>query len=162
MLARNRTSKIGKPIPTEWLESLNRLLNDTYKSECNQSSRYFDVFGEIYENELLVVISYLSEKDEYLSPITLFLSSGLDQIATETKIKETQKNFIDLAGLFFDEIFSSDDWDEFEPHWQEVTHHHQNYFYKITRENINMTIEANRLLGKEFLDEEEDGDLLDN
>lgn len=155
MLARNRSSKIGKPIPTDWLESLNRLLNDTYKSECKQTGRYFDVFGEIYETELLVVISYLSEKDEYLSPITLFLSAEPDQIASESKIKETQKNFIDLAGLFFDEILANEEWDEFEPNWQEVTHHNQNYFYKITRENVNLTLEANQWLGKEFLEEEE-------
>jgi len=162
MLARNRTSKNGKPIPTEWLESLNRLLNETYKTECKENGRYFDVFGEIYEGELLVVISYLSEKDEYLSPMTLFLSSEPDQITSEDKIKETQKNFIDLAGLFFDEIFSTDDWDDFEPNWQEVTHHKQNYFYKITRENINLTIEANGLLGKDFLDSEDEEEQYDN
>lgn len=158
MLARKKTSKQGKPLPSEWLESLNRLLNETYKNECKQNGRYFDVYGQAYPEELLLIVSYLSEKDEYLSPITCFLSCEPDQIASEEKVKQTQANFIDIVGLFFDEIFADEEWDEFEPNWQEVSHKNQNYFYKISRENINATLEANKLLGEEFQDFEEDTD----
>lgn len=154
MLARNKTSKNGKPLPQDWLESLSRLLNETYGSECKRNGRYFDVYGQVYAQELLLVVSYLSEKDEYLAPITLFLSCDPDQIANADKVTETQKNFIDVAGLFFDEIFADDEWDDFEPGWQEVTHKHQNYWYKLSRENINATLEANKLLGEGFDDEE--------
>jgi hypothetical protein len=155
MLARKKTSKNGKPIPQDWSEGVARLLNETYKVECKQNGRYFDVYGQVFPEELLCVVSYLSEKDEYLAPVTLFLSCEPDQIQNENKVKETQKNFIDLAGLFFDEIFSSEEWDEFEPNWQEVTHKNQNYFYKISRENINATLEADKLLGPDFEDVEE-------
>jgi hypothetical protein len=155
MLARKKTSKNGQIIPLDWSEGVARLLNETYKTECKQNGRYFDVYGQVYDGELLVVVSYLSENDEYLAPITLFLSCEPDQIRNEEKVKETQKNYIDVIGLFFDEIFSQDDWDDFEPVWQEVTHNHQNYYYKITRENINATIEANKLLGPEFEVEED-------
>jgi hypothetical protein len=156
MLARMKSSKNGAQLPTEWLESLNRLLNESYQSECKKSGRYFDVFGQVYPEELLVVVSYLSEKDEYTAPITLFLSAEPDQITSEDKVSATHKNFIDLVGLFFDEIFADEEWDNFEPNWQEVTHKHQNYFYKLTRENINSTLEANKLLGDDFDDIEED------
>ena len=159
MLARKKSSKNGKALPQEWLEGLSRLLNETYKSECKQNGRYFDVFGQAYPEELLLVISYLSEQDEYLAPITLFLSSEPEQIGSEEKVKETQKNFIDLVGLFFDEIFADPEWDEFESNWQEVSHKNQNYFYKISRENINATLEANRLLGEDFEDIEYEEDL---
>lgn len=154
MLARKKTSKQGKALPQDWIESLSRLLNETYKTECKQNSRYFDVFGQVFSDELLLVVSYLSEKDEYLSPLTLFLSAEPDQIATEEKVRETQKNFIDLVGLFFDEIFGEEEWDQFEPNWQEVSHKHQNYYYKLSRENINATMEANKLLGEDFDDRE--------
>jgi hypothetical protein len=156
MLARKKSSNSGSVIPTDWLEGLGRLLNEAYCTECKQNGRYFDVFGQIFSEELLVVVSYLSEKDEYLTPITLFLSCEPDQMGTEAKIKETQENFIELAGLFFDELFGDEEWDSFEPAWQEVTHKNQNYFYKLSRENINATIEANKLLGEDF--EDLDGD----
>jgi hypothetical protein len=150
MLARNKNSKNGKAVPTDWLEGLSRLLNETYKSECKDSGRFFDVYGQIYSEELLLVVSWLSEKDEYISPISVFLSCDADQMNTEKKVKETQENYIELSGLFFDEIFANKDWDEFVAVWQEVTHKNQNYWYKITRENINATLEANKLLGDDF------------
>jgi hypothetical protein len=153
MLARSKKSKQGKVIPQDWSESLARLLNETYKREAKSEGRYFDVYGQIYSGELLVVVSWLSEKDEYLAPVTLFLSCDPDQMNSEKKVKETQENFIELVGLFFDEIFADKEWNEFEPVWQEVTHKNQNYWYKITRENINATLEANKLLGEDFDDE---------
>lgn len=158
MLARKASSKVGKSIPQDWSESLSRLLNETYQDECKQNGRYFDVYGQIYDQELLLIVSYLSEQDEYLAPITCFLSCEPDQMMNEDKVKDTQKNFIDIVGLFFDEIFADSDWNEFEPVWQEVSFKNQNYFYKITRENINATLEANKLLGPEFEDFEEDLD----
>jgi hypothetical protein len=158
MLARKKSSKTGTPVPTDWIEGLGRLLNESYKAECKQNGRYFDVYGQIYSEELLLVVSYLSEKDEYLAPVTLFLSADPDQISTEDRVTETQKNFIELVGLFFDEIFGDEEWNQFEPMWQEVSHKHQNYFYKLSRENINATLEANRLLGDEFEDIEFDED----
>jgi hypothetical protein len=150
MIARNKTSKSGKVIPQDWSEGVARLLNETYKSHCESNGRYFDVFGQVYPEELLMVVSYLSEKDPHESPITLFLSCAPKHIADEAMVKETQKNYIDVAGLFFDEIFSNEDWNGFEPAWQEVTHHTETYFFKISRENLNATIEANKLLGPEF------------
>ena len=69
MLARKPTSKNGKSIPQDWLEGLSRMLNESYKQECKEHKRYFDVYGQIYQDELLMVVSWLSESDEFLSPI---------------------------------------------------------------------------------------------
>lgn len=148
MLARKNSSQNGKSAPADWIESVSRLLNETYKSECKQNDRYFDVFAQIYPEEFLLGVSYLSEKDEYLTPITLFLSSEADHLSDENKVKETQKNYIDLVGLFFDEIFTTEDWNEFEPEWQEVSHKNHTYFFRLSRENVNATLEADRLLGE--------------
>ncbi|MFL5784270.1 MAG: hypothetical protein ACJ76H_06670 [Bacteriovoracaceae bacterium] len=153
MLARMNKSKGGKSAPQEWLEGLSRLLNDSYKRECKEQGRYFDVYGQIYPGELLLIVSWLSETDEYVSPVTLFLSCEADQVSSVKKVKDTQENYVELVGLFFDEILAAKEWDEFEPLWQEVSHKNQNYWYKITRENINVTLEANKLLGEDFDDE---------
>ena len=163
MLARKKSSKEGKPLPSEWQESLSRLLNETYKKECQKEGRYFDVYGQIYSEELLLIVSWLSEKEQGIAPVTCFLSCEPDQMASEEKVKKTQADFIDLAGLFYDEIFSKEDWDEdevsmFEPNWQEVSHKNQNYFYKLSRENINLTLEADKLLGPDFEDVEFEDD----
>jgi hypothetical protein len=156
MLARKKTSLRGKMMPQDWVEGLSRLLNETYKNECQKAKKYFDISGQIFKEEMLLTVSYLSEDDQYVLPITLFLSAGPDQMINEAMVKETQKNFIDLIGLFFDEIFADSEWNNFEESWQEVTVHKINYFYKVSRENVNLTLEANKLLGDEFLENDLD------
>lgn len=155
MLARLKSSKNAKSLPQDWIEGLNRLLNETFKDECKQHGRYFDVYGQIFSEELLLIVSWASEKDEYTAPVTCFLSCDPDQITNEKKVKETQNNYIDIIGLFFDEIFATEEWNEFEPNWQEVKHKNQTYFFKLSRENVNLTLEANKLLGEDFDQEEE-------
>lgn len=156
MFSRKSNAKDPKNFPADWIEGFSRLLNSTYKADCTKNQRYFDVFGQIYPEELLVVISYLSDTDPSITPITLFLSCETAQMDTEEKVKATQQNFIDLSGLFFDEILKKDeDVVEFEPNWQEVTHNKETYFYKITRENIILTLKANELLGPDFFNEED-------
>lgn len=162
MLTRNKKSKNGKVIPQTWSEGVARLMNESYKSECKKQERYFDVYGQVYPEELLVIASWLSEKDPFTAPIAVFLTCEAEHINSEKKVKETQEHYVDLIGLFFDEIFSAEDWDNFEPNWQEVTHKSQNYWYKITRENINATLEANKLLGDDFVDVEEAEEEWDN
>jgi len=162
MFARKTSSKNGKSIPQDWLVSFGILLNETYQSECEKHSRTFDVYGQIYDEELLIVVSWISEKDEYIAPITCFLSCEPEQMKDDTKVKTTQINFIDVVGIFFDEIFAADEWNEFEPNWQEVNYKQENYFFKLSRENVNLTLEANKLLGDEFLAMEEMEDLEEN
>ena len=157
MFARKADSKNGKSIPEDWLLSLSILLNETYQDECEKKQRTFDVYGQIYKEELLLVVSWLSEKDEYIAPITCFLSCGPEQMNDEKKVKSTQLNFIDVVGIFFDQVFASDDWSEFEPNWQEVNYKDENYFFKLSRENVNLTLEANKLLGEDFDEDEDEG-----
>ena len=164
MFARKKDSKNGKTIPQDWLVSLGSLLNETYQTECEKHGRTFDVYGQIYKEELLLAVSWLSEKDEYIAPITCFLSCEPHQMDEDKKVKNTQQHFIDVVGIFFDEIFASDEWNEFEPNWQEVNYKQENYFFKLSRENINLTLEANKLLGENFddLDEIEEEELEDS
>jgi len=157
MFARKTGSKNGKSIPEDWLISLGILLNESYHDECVKHGRTFDVYGQIYAEELILAVSWLSEKDEYIAPITCFLSCEPDQMRDDKKVKSTQQNFIDVVGIFFDEIFASEEWAEFEPNWQEVIYKEETYFFKLSRENVRLTLEANKLLGEDFeeLEEEE-------
>ncbi|HXH32379.1 MAG TPA: hypothetical protein VNJ01_16380 [Bacteriovoracaceae bacterium] len=160
MITRKKSSKDGKSVPQDWVEGVSQLLNETYETVCKKNQKYFDVYGRVYPQEFLVVVSFLSETDPNLLPVTLFLSCDEDQLKTKDKVKETQNNYIELIGLFFDEIFADPEWDQFEPNWQEVSHKHQNYFFKISRENIILTIKADELLGENFEDAELDDEEL--
>ncbi len=153
MLNRLPSEKSPQPLPLEWTESLSRLFNEHYEKKLKKEKTYFDVFGQIYPEELLVIFSYLPEDLQNGRTITLFLSCDPTQMKSEKLVKETQENYLEIAGLFFDEIFATKDWNEYEVNWQEVTHKNQTYYFKLTRENVGLSLEADKLLGSDFLDE---------
>lgn len=152
MLARKTTSINGKPLPADWTESVARLLNETYATEAEAQSRFFDVYGQVYSDELLVIASFTSEKSPLEAPVTVFLSCDEAEMKTPAQVKITQEGYIELLGLFFDEVFSAESWDEWEPLWQEVQYQGSTYFYKISRENIALTLDADRLLREAGVD----------
>jgi hypothetical protein len=152
MFSRVKHDETGLPLPQDWSDALVLLLNETYEKECAERTSVFDIHGIIYPKELIAIVSLVDEKDPNKLPIACFISCNAEDVANDKAVKETQKNYIDLFSLLFDEIFQNQDWNDYEILWQEIQYKNKTYFYKITRENIALSLEASKLLGEEFED----------
>lgn len=134
--------------PKEWAEGLKQILLNIYGERCIKDERTFEVFGFSYPNEVLLIISYVG-LDKFESPVTLFLSSDLDLKTATDKIMNTM---FDSAGVFFDSYFAKEEtedeiWDDYVLDWQDAEFGSDKIFYKVTRENVMLTMEANLILG---------------
>ncbi|MFP5457612.1 MAG: hypothetical protein ACLGG7_02665 [Bacteriovoracia bacterium] len=154
MLARKLSSQQGEVLPLEWSDTVGQLLNQTYAQECTAQARTFAVYGQIFEDELLVIIGF-NPLEATAAATTCFLSCDKADISTPEKVKATQTDFVDIAGMFFDEIFATEDWSDWEPNWQEVEWKGKTFFYKLTRENVTLTLEADRMLRQAGFDPED-------
>lgn len=136
--------------PKEWSENVKTTLLSIYGDKCIREDRTFEIFTFSYPTELVLIISYTS-LDKMIAPVTLFLSSNLDD---KKDPKKTMDNLFDAVGVFYDSYFGSkgdDDseiWDEFIYEWQEADFSKQQIFYKVTRENIALSLEAESILSK--------------
>jgi hypothetical protein len=133
--------------PKEWSENVKQTLLSLYGDKCIKDDRTFEIFTFTYPNELLLIISYTS-LDKLVAPITLFLSSNLEE---KKDPKKAMNVLFDAVGVFFDSFFAtrtseSDVWDEYIYEWQEADFAKQQIFYKVTRENIALSMEAEALL----------------
>ena len=137
-----------KALPNEWLEEFTRTLNDVYHDQLEKNERFFDVYGEIYEKEFVVIASYMHKSEQLTSPITLFISH--DNLEDSKNFKSTLKDLINLTGVIFDNIFASEEWSDFNSNWTENNYKNSSFHYKVTRENISLTIQAEALLNKEI------------
>jgi hypothetical protein len=137
-----------KALPNEWLEEFTRTLNDVYHDQLEKNDRFFDVYGEIYEKEFVVIVSYMHKSEQLTSPITLFISH--DNLEDSKKFKSSLKDLINLTGIIFDDIFAIDEWNDFNANWTENNFKDSVFHYKITRENISLTIQAEALLNKDI------------
>lgn len=136
--------------PKDWAESLKQILLNIYGDKCLKDDKTFEVYGFSYPNEVLMIVSYVG-LDKNILPLTLFVSSDL---TNETKTDEIQDDMFDFAGVFLDEYFAktehSDEdeiFEEFVLDWDEVEFNKKNFFVKVSRENIALTMAADALLG---------------
>ena len=136
----------GSSLPQEWIESFIKVLTDTYFEQTEKDNRLFDVYAMTFSSEFVVIISYIHHDDHFAAPVSVFISHDLQP--DSSKMKNTLDNIINLAGHIFDDIFSVEQWSEFNPNWTENDFKGDKFFYKITRENIGLTLQAEEILKK--------------
>ena len=136
----------GSALPKEWTESFVGILTETYFKQTEKDHRVFDVYGQIFDKEFVVVVSYIHHDDHYAAPISVFISH--DIISDDKQMKKTLDQVVSLAGHIYDDIFSVKDWNDFIPNWTENKMDGSNFFYKITRENLGLSLQAEEILKK--------------
>jgi len=141
----NREEKPSQ-IPTEILNFIDKLIDETFKESFSKKNLKLSVFGELYENEIVLIFSLVNSTDSSLNTISLFIS---DDISPTTKLEKTVDSLINSSSEFFETVTSStkDEIDSlYSPRWQQAESPTESFYYKVSRENIALTIEANKLL----------------
>lgn len=151
LLGRYETSVLedGKHLPAEWTEEFVKILTEAYAAQSEKDNRFFDVYGQIYDKEFVVVVSYIHHSDQLAAPISIFISH--DTSSDSKELSKALKALVDLSGHIFDEIFSQEDWNEYVPTWTENDFKGHLFHYKITRENVSLSLQAEQLLKKDGL-----------
>jgi hypothetical protein len=135
--------------PKDWAESLKQILLNIYGDKCLKDDRTFEVYGFSYPNEVLMIVSFVG-MDKNVLPVTINVSADLNN---ETKTNEIQDDMFDFVGVFFDNFFAQEEnedeiFEDFVLDWEETEFNNKKFFFKITRENIGLTMQANLLLGE--------------
>lgn len=135
--------------PKDWADGLKQILLNIYGEYCIKEDKTFEVFGFSYPNEALLIISFVG-LDKFETPITLFLSSDLAENINSDKVMDTM---FDSAGIFFDSYFATNEnvdeiWDDYVLDWQDAEFGSDKIFYKVTRENVALSMQADLLLGE--------------
>ena len=147
MFSRKNNDSQGLSLPEEWQEQTVAMLNQNFESFCKHQNKSFDVYGELFNDEILVIVSWLdNDHQEHATPISCFLSADVFKKDESEKILQ---DLVELASVFFDDYFQTKDWNEFEPNWLKTEYKKSEYYYKITRENIALSIQASKLLDED-------------
>src|SRR3990172_12110052 len=139
---KNQNQELIK-LPQDWLTNLGELLNSTYKDQCDKKNKSFLVLGHTFPNEFVLIVSFLDEKSLGSIPITLILSADLDE---KNKSEELLEVLVEFIGMVFDQVFSQDEWDEYNALWELEEVKEFKIHYIISRENILLTLKAEELL----------------
>ena len=90
-----------------------------------------------------MAFSIMSRATDCTDAITLMVSGDLNE---KDDPKKTLDHILNSSSEFFDLIFNDQGQDEFQPNWVKTDLKKGNFFFKITRENVELTLLANKLL----------------
>lgn len=134
---------MGHPLPIKWCENAEKTLLSAYQEHVEHQNKHFQFHGFTYEDEIFVAASYLDTENLNIAPVTYLVSVDLDEKKNSDKILDL---LLDSMGIFFDGYFGDQEWNDYVANWTEAEFKGQEFFYKVTRENIALTIEAEKLL----------------
>jgi len=144
MLSRLEQKKSGIAFPEDWTQPFNLILATQYENDLKKHSMLPSVYAMAYPNEVLLIVT-LADPSCRSIPVSYFASCDLD-----SKIEPLKqlKILADSVGVFLDQYFSEDEWSYFIDLWTEADLKGLHFYYKIVRENVGLTLEADRLLGE--------------
>ncbi len=143
MLSIKERIKCGIPMEKSFLDNIRQLLTTIFKSKANEQKKVFFVYGEKYDDEVVVAASLYSSNDPNSIPVTYIASLEIKSGVDETK---GLKILVDSIGVFFEHYFLTPDWDEYNPVWEKTSMGGQEFNYMTSRENLMLMIEADLLL----------------
>lgn len=130
-------------LPKEWSEELIELLQTVYSSYCEANQKHFEIFGLTYPDEAVIIVSLLDENKDSSLPITYLASFD---ISTNSDIKKVLAVLMDTVGIFFDVVFSTKDWCDYDAQWQESTVKNIDFYYRSTREDVSLSLAADQII----------------
>jgi hypothetical protein len=150
MLSRKEQTVKANFFPKKWTAEVKNLLEGLYKQQCDARDLYIDIHAITYPTELVLAVSLLDKELETIIPTTYMASADL----TDKENPEDILNLlVDSIGFFFDNYFNlDDDPDEtiYSSDWEESKVKDKVFHFKITRENIGLSLMADALLGDDL------------
>jgi hypothetical protein len=145
LLSRKEQERLGIILPETWREKVESVLYGVYQQQCDHEKKEFQVYAITYPNELLLTASYYDPQLLEAAPVTYMISMDLNENENPDQYLDT---LIDSIGIFFDSYFADSDWNEYQANWQEAEYKQLKFYYKISRENMALSIQAEQLLNQ--------------
>ena len=144
MLTRKSADSSGMALPKDWVDEYQQIIDQAYSEQCKSKNSKIEVFGRLYQEELLIGFVLRGLQNSAQSPYSLLLSFDLDD---PKQVVEIRKDSLDIGAQFIDQYFMNSE-REYYPVWQKEEYKKKTFYYKITREDFILSIKADEILEK--------------
>ena len=145
MFARKITNARGRELQQEWIQQVQGVLDEAYDDLRQKEKRYIKAYGYIYEDEILLVICFRKGSEFEGSPISFFISVDYQRSQKDEKLL---KGLLDFSGKLIDDTLQrlNSVTDVYSAHWEEHEYNKQKYYFKVSRENVELSLKADLIL----------------
>ena len=147
MFFRKYEEVMGIAFPKEWSQSVSLSFGEYFKDKLDFRYASIQSYGFHHIDEFVIIISYVSE-EELKSPVSIFISKDLEEKekSSEREFKKAKDAVLDIAGIMLNDLCENIFDVDYTLRWTEYDFRKQKYHYKITRENIDLTIKTEEIL----------------
>ncbi len=147
MIFRKYENEKSERFPEQWSDQVSLSFNEYFKEKYKLEGKIFYCYGFLCKDELLVGLSLNNETENPESPITVFLSKDLTEEEREKPktFEKAKQEMLDILGLIFRDLLNEDDVPYFGD-WAKYEYKKNEYFYKVSREDLELYIQAEALL----------------
>ena len=146
MLSRKEQTHKPNFFPKKWTVEVKNILDGLYKAQCDSRNLYIEVCAISYPNELVLSVSLLDKNNDLLIPVTYMASTDLEKSENPEDLLNL---LVDSIGFFFENFFISEGTEDesiYSSDWEPSKVKDKEFFYKITRENVGISIMADAIL----------------
>ncbi|MCB9091874.1 MAG: hypothetical protein H6621_02905 [Halobacteriovoraceae bacterium] len=150
MFSRKSANSSGASFPEKWQDKTSLNFNEYFQGKYKLENYFFQAFGYIYESEITIILS-LIPKETSMSSITLFISKEVDSKLKNNpaKLEKIKDTILDIQGIIFDEVLKDLENVPYSHEWIDYTYKKEKYHYKLTRENVELTLKAEEWLAED-------------
>lgn len=146
MLSRKNDDLKAGYLPDNWSQDVETMLGEVYQ-EYLQNGAKFRVIGMTFPDEVVLNVTFQSE-NEGLSTFSYQVSADL---MGKNDPQKLWPKMIDSIGFVLDELFDQIKRGEligYVTEWKKIEFQKEEFYFKITREDIELTLKANQLLAQ--------------
>ncbi len=147
MFGKISEDETGIDLPRKWCLALRTSLNEIFEEQIRPEKKEFEVFGKVFSKEIVLAVTLLNREREDLLPITSLISKEQNESGADKKILDDMAN---ISTLLFEELLDTNtaELEEplYSPNWLETEYEKKQFHYKVTRENVLLTLAADELL----------------
>lgn len=142
LFSRKNWQVLARALPPLWCDNAHENLKHLYQTQLSARKLSTFFYGESYPDELVLALN-LIQNSPHGPSLSCFLSVDL---AEQTASKQTLEKMLNFFTVFLDQYFSETEWEETGDFWDQLEYQKLTLYYKIGRENIALSLEADKFL----------------
>jgi hypothetical protein len=141
---------LGTKFPKIWEEKVELSFQDTFNKDKDLTNAFYRAFGSINQNEILTAIGLTCLSGNDPLNFSIFVSKEVteEQMNRPKDLSTLKNDMVDILGVLFNEVLKEKEDIPFSARWEQYTFKRQEYYYRISRENLELYLKAQELLLK--------------
>lgn len=153
MYSRKDSTQFPVEIPPKHFAHFEKAIDEVFGTKINQRGETATIHGLLYPGEFVIGLCFHNQSQQTQTPTSFIISIDIEQKERDQEDQKLPNEkvlqiLMDFLGLMTEQYLSEDEWTDYLQKWEFEEFQKLQIYYLISRDNIPLTLQANRLLNQ--------------